>query len=715
MSEFIFEIFSEEIPSRMQSTARKNLYLLAENFFHSRDLSPSSLQVYSTPQRLVLHGEGLPLEQKAYEEERRGPRVDAAPETLEKFFQSLGVTAQDCVTKTTEKGIFWVAPLKKPAIPMEQTLSLLMEEILTKLQWPKSMGWNSGSLRWARPIRRLLAVFNRKAIPLDLSRFSLKTPLPFGKETSGHRFMSPTLFPVETFEEYKRELKARYVILDQEERKTIIDSQIRTMASQKGLLVKEDPVLLEEVTGLVEWPVALMGHIDEKFLSIPQEILITSMRHHQKFFSLLNPSPSKENLLAPFFITVANVSPQDGGKKIIEGNESVLRARLSDSLFFFDVDKKVSLEEQREKLKNITFHRQLGTMHQKVQRLETLAIEGLLPLVGPSLPSDGASLLTRACQLSKSDLVTHMVRELPELQGIMGRIYALQQGEPSSVSHALQDYYGPLGPDDPCPLEPVTSALALVDKIDTLVGFFGISEVPTGSKDPYGLRRASLGILRILLEKNWSFNLIPLLMQACSLYTGQSIVLETSLSSLLNALRNFLWDRLKGVMKAKNFPIDIIEAVFPEALSAENSLFDPVKILKKAYALQKALQTEKGPSLKGAIKRVLNILQAEEKKIGYPLEGGHCSPDQFKENAERHLYENFLKCQVSLNKLLCKDEPDYEKAFEELSNLVPFVDEFFLKVTVNSLDPLEKSNRLELLASLRHLFHFLGDFKKLEG
>jgi glycyl-tRNA synthetase beta chain len=700
MSEFIFEIFSEEIPARMQGGARASLKALATSFLQERGLSPSPIMTYTTPQRLVLHMTDLPLFQPAGREERRGPRVDGPAAAVAGFFKSVGMDPSACFQQDTEKGTFWVAPLHKPPVPMEEILPILMIDILTKLHWPKSMGWNAGTLRWVRPIRRLLSIFNGQVILPDLSSLGIKEELPVGRETQGHRFMSPEIFSVSTFEDYKEGLKKRHVILDQEERKTSILHQASHLAQSQALRLKEDPALLEEVAGLVEWPVALLGKMDPSYLSLPEEVLVTSMRQHQKFFALTD----EEGKLAPFFLTVSNIDPQDGGLKVITGNQNVLKARLSDAAFFFQQDQQIPLEEHAKKLETLTFHRGLGGMDQKVKRVEPLALHIL-----SSLPlTISEAHVKRASQLCKADLVTGMVREFPELQGIMGGTYAQLQGEPEAVASALRHHYAPQGPEDFCPKDPLTALLAIADKIDTLVGFFAIGEVPTGSKDPFGLRRAALGILRLLLENQWSLKLTPIFQVAYELYESQGIPLSRSLPHSLETLNPFLWERLKGLMKAQG-----IDGDYGEAVASLDLSLDPVDALRKAQALQKVLQTPSGQDVKTAVKRALNILGAEEQKTGQVFTGDKCQPTLLKEAAEKHLYDQVTQCESQIRHLLSL--PDYEQALEKIAHLRPGIDEFFQTVTVNSPQPEERFNRLELLAFIRRLIQPLGDFKKLEG
>ncbi len=491
MADLLLELFSEEIPARMQARAVDDLKRLVGDELGKANLVSAAATAFVTPRRLTLAVEGLPRQQPDVTEERKGPRVGSPDKAIEGFLRSAGVASLDqCEQRDTGKGIFWFAVARRSGGSTAAVLPALLTAAILALPWPKSMRWSGHGLRWVRPLQSIVALFDGRPlegrVPLDDQH-----AVEFGAEVRGHRFLAPEPFSVTSFADYRDRLRRARVILDPQERRAEILRQAVARAEDAGLTMRPDDALLDEVVGLVEWPVVLIGRIDEAFMSVPPEVLTTSMRTHQKYFSLLDG----KGRLAPRFLVVSNMETADGGAAIVAGNERVLRARLSDARFFWDQDHKIRLEARVPALANIVFHAKLGTVAEKVMRLQTLAAE-----LAPRIPGAEIDMVRSAALLAKADLTTGMVGEFPELQGVMGRYYALDEGEAPAVANAIAEHYAPLGPNDRCPTAPVSVAVALADKIDSLVGFFAVGEKPTGSKDPFALRRAALGVIRLILE-----------------------------------------------------------------------------------------------------------------------------------------------------------------------------------------------------------------------
>jgi glycyl-tRNA synthetase beta chain len=548
------------------------------------------------------------------------------------------------------------------------------------------MRWGAGKLRWVRPLHAILCLLDGKVVPFEIDG------IRSGKETRGHRFMAPTPFAVNGFKDYAERLRKAFVILDGDERAALILKKARALAGKKSLALVEDEALLAENAGLTEWPVVLMGTFDEDFLEVPQEVLTTSMKAHQKCFSLRD----KEENLANKFILVANLEAKDGGKAIVAGNERVIRARLADAKFFFDHDRKVSLEERVVKLRDITFHEKLGSQYERVQRTWKLARE-IAPLVGAE-----PDLAERAAVLAKADLVSDMVGEFPELQGVMGRYYALDQKETPVVADAIGAHYKPLGPSDDVPREPTAIAAALADKLDTLVGFWAIDEKPTGSKDPYALRRAALGVIRIVLENNVR---LPLLKQARShlVMAGLDPAIHDSMPQSLLA---FFADRLKVHLREQGARHDLVDAVF--ALGGDDLLM----IVRRVDALGKFLDTEDGANLVTGTKRAINILRIEEKKDNTTYDQPP-DPDRLKRPEEKALAKAVDQAEKEAAAAIAKE--DFEGAMAAMAKLRAPVDAFFDFVTVNTQEPGLRENRLRLLNRIRATTLTVADFSKIEG
>ena len=688
MPELLLEILSEEIPARMQGNAADNLKRIVVESLNDIGLEFVSANSYVTPRRLAVVVDGLPNNTPEVSEERRGPRVDAPKKAIDGFVGGLGLTLNDLEKRKTEKGEFYFAVLSKTGQKTVVLLKGLLEEAISKVPWPKSMRWASNTERWVRPIHSLICIFDGNVIPVSYGSCTAD------RKTSAHRFLTNALVEVADFADYKKTLETGYVLIDPKDRRSKILGEIEILATKEQLTLLEDQALLDEVVGLVEWPIALMGHMDEAFLEIPQEVLTTTMRKNQKYFSLIAP----DGTLAPRFIMIVNKETPDQGASIIAGNERVLRSRLADAKFFWDQDRQSSLESRLNRLEAITFHAKLGTLAEKVARVGKLAIE-LADVV-----SANKQLVARAAQLAKADLVTAMVGEFPEVQGVMGRYYALNDDEAKEVAQAIEEHYAPAGPSDFCPMAPVSVTLALADKIDTLVGFWAIDEKPTGSKDPYALRRAALGIIRLVVENNHRLNLMDAFSHAWKIagYPGNQ-------RSALEGLLQFFYDRLRVYLREKGVRHDLISSVFSNGIED-----DLVRFLTRVDVLETFLKTDDGSNLLAAYKRAVNILRIEEKKDKKTYD--------YSEGLDHKLLTE--KNEISLAKTLIEILPtvksalaveNYSGAMGSLASTRDLIDSFFNTVTVNCDDPLVRKNRLMILSLIRASFDQIADFSEIEG
>ncbi|MGA9604914.1 MAG: glycine--tRNA ligase subunit beta, partial [Methyloceanibacter sp.] len=687
---------------------------LLGNALSEAGLEYKDIKTFATPRRLTAMVEGLPARSPDIREERKGPRVDAPEAALKGFLKAAGLSSVDQAEKRDDKkGAYYVALIEKPGRATSEVIAGIVPEIIRGFPWPKSMRWGSGRLRWVRPLHSILCLLDGKVVELEIDG------IESGKETRGHRFMAPEPFSVKGFADYRKKLREAKVILDGEERPRLIVEQARALATKHGLSLVEDETLLAENAGLTEWPVVLMGTFDEDFLSVPPEVLATSMKAHQKCFSLRN----KGGELANRFILVANLEAEDGGKAIVAGNERVIAARLSDAKFFFEQDRKIMLPDRVLKLKEIVFHEKLGSQYERVQRVWRLARE-IAPLVGAD-----PDLAERAAILAKADLVSLMVGEFPELQGVMGRYYALDQEENPSVADAIAAHYKPLGPSDDVPREPVAIAVALADKLDMLVGFWAIDEKPTGSKDPYALRRAALGVIRIVLSNGIRFPLWNLFASATSNYTqqrnefvragverlagpgkkGESV--GDTLERIANAFgasdaQDFIRERLRVQLRNQGARHDLVDAVF--ALGGDDLLM----IVRRVEALGSFLDTEDGANLLTGTKRAINILRIEEKKDSTTYDQ---PPDAklFKRIEEKALARAVDQVEEAAAAAVARE--DFEAAMAEMAKLRKPVDEFFDHVTVNSTEADLRANRLRLLNRIRATTLTVADFSKIEG
>ena len=675
MPQLLLELFSEEIPARMQAQAARDLERMAREKLADAGFLPEGVKAFAGPRRLTLVADGLAPAQSDRREERKGPRANAPQQAIDGFLRSTGLAREDLIERD---GVLFAETLKTGR-PTPEIVAEMVDQIVRGFPWPKSMKWGFGTLRWVRPLQRILCVFDGEIVPFDIDGIASSNL------TEGHRFMGPKsegggqAFHANTFEKYADGLAAGFVMLDVEERKARILHEARTLCHARNLELVEDLGLLDEVSGLAEWPTPILGDMDPAFLDLPPEVVRTSMRTHQKYFAVRDPATGK---LAPHFLTVANIEAIDGGLAIAAGNARVLSARLNDARFFWDEDRKATLESRLEKLKGVTFHAKLGTMYERVERIEALARE-IAPLVGAA-----PDLAAKAARLAKADLGTGMVGEFPELQGLTGGYYARGEGLGDVVSDAVRDHYKPAGPSDSVPTSPVSVAVALADKLDTLVGFFSIDEKPTGSKDPYALRRASLGVIRIVLESKLR---LPL-----------NTVLPVSVSRDLGA---FFADRLKVLLRDQGKRHDLVDAVF--ALGDD----DLTRIVDRVEALDGFLKTDDGKNLLAGYRRATNILKAEEKKG--PLPTGEA-----KSLSEAPDEETFLLASLRLALPDLKIEVENEQFTEALGTLAQLrapVDAFFEKVLVNDPNAAVRDNRLRLLAQVRDAMGLVADFSQIVG
>ncbi|ALL13526.1 glycine--tRNA ligase subunit beta [Caulobacter henricii] len=667
MPQLLLELFSEEIPARMQANAARDLERMAREHLAAAGFLPEALKTFAGPRRLTLVVEGLPIAQADRKEELKGPRVGAPPQAMEGFLRKAGLTQDQLV----ERDGVYMAFIEKTGRPTTEIIAEMVEAIVRGFAWPKSMTWGTCKLRWVRPLKRILCVFDREVVPFSIEG------IESGDISEGHRFMGDAQpFRVRDFDEYAKGLNDHFVVLDVEERKARILEGCKTLCFARNLELVEDLGLLEEVAGLAEWPTPVLGDMDPSFLDLPAEAIRTSMRTHQKYFAVRDPA--REGL-APHFITIANIAAADGAKVIAAGNAKVLSARLSDARFFWDEDRKAgNFEEWLEKLNGVTFHAKLGTMAERVKRIEALARE-IAPLVGADVEKAGT-----AARLAKADLSSLMVGEFPELQGLMGGYYAREGQMDPEIADAIRDHYKPQGPADAVPTAPLSVAVALADKLDTLVGFFAIDEKPTGSKDPYALRRAALGVIRTILENNLRLSLAKF---------GQADLLA------------FFADRLKVALKDQGKRHDLVDAVF--ALGDD----DLVRIVARVEALDAFLKTDDGKTLMAGYKRASNILKAEEKK-GWKAEGERDLLDDASA-PEVQLHDALRLLEKPLAEALARE--DFTAAMTELAGLRGPVDAFLDGVFVNSEVAAERDNRLKTLAAVRDAMGQVADFSLVAG
>lgn len=739
MPDLLIELFSEEIPARMQAAAASDLERLIVGALSDQGLLFESAKAFSGPRRLALAIGGLPASQRDFEEERKGPRVGAPEKAIEGFLRSAGVTLAECVKQSDGKGEYYVARVVRRGRPTAEVLSSLLPDAIGKLPWPKSMRWpqDGDAARWVRPLHAIVCTLDGEVVPFVFGGVAS------GNTTFGHRFLSSGQIVVRRFDDYVQKLRDAHVVLSAQDRREIILHELKQKAFALGLEWIEDEGLLHEVAGLAEWPVLLIGRIEDQFIDVPGEILQTAMRVHQKYFSLreisddaTRPAGTK---LANRFAFVANMIASDGGTQIIAGNERVLRARLSDAKFFWDQDRKRRLDSRIADLKTSVFHARGGTMHDRAYRI------ALLAMVLAELLQFDIAQSQRAGLLAKADLSSGVVGEFPELQGVMGYYYARHDGEDDAVALAIREHYKPLGPGDRVPQAPVSIAVALADKIDSLVTLWRAGEKPTGSKDPFALRRAGLGIIRIVLENRLQLALsVPLfaVMAATNLHAARSWedrlgdalsnerLLKGISADLLDTTRNgiapgsvhgfsadereaiadilaFLADRLKVALRDRGVRHDLIDAVF--SLGNEDDL---VRLVARVDALQAFLKSADGANLLAGYRRAMNILRIEEKKDGRAF-SGEPDPALLSAPEEIALFSEMATARELIAAEIGRER--FTEAMTVMARLRGPVDAFFEKVTVNAPEPALRENRLLLLSRLRASLHEVADFSRIEG
>jgi glycyl-tRNA synthetase beta chain len=720
MPDLLLELFSEEIPARMQAKAADDLRRMVTDRLVAEGLVYDGAKAFATPRRLALTVVGIPVRQPDLKAERRGPRVGGPDAAIQGFLKASGLASIDqAKIERDAKGEFYIALIESKGRQTIDVLADMLPVVIRSFPWPKSMRWGArstkpGALSWVRPLRAITATFGLETEEPDVVQFSVDS-IEAGQTTFGHRFMAPAAIKVRRFEDYDAKLLAAKVVLDPERRKDCILTDGKQLAFAQGFDLVEDPMLLEEVAGLVEWPVVLMGAFDPAFLSIPGEVIRATIGNNQKSFVLSDPRTGK---LANKFVLAANIEATDGGKTIVAGNERVIRARLSDAKFFFETDLKTRLEDRLAKFDAIVFHERLGTQSERIARIGRLAGE-LAPLCG----ADGEKA-KRAALLAKADLLTQVVGEFPELQGVMGKYYALAQGEDASVAAACEEHYKPQGPNDGVPTDPVSVTVALADKIDTLVGFWMINEKPTGSKDPYALRRAALGVIRLLIENRIRAHLVALFDKHPSIEldfiadalrsagtSGITRKLVTwngrSVDQTSVALLDFFIDRLKVQLREQGARHDLVDAVF--ALQGQDDL---LMIVRRVEALGKLLDTDDGKNLLAGTKRASNILAIEEKKDKLSFQGAP-DPALYRLKEEKALAQTIAQVKREASEAVGME--DFAGAMTIMARLRPAVDAFFDQVRVNDDDPRIRENRLKLLNEIRTATHAVADFSRIEG
>jgi glycyl-tRNA synthetase beta chain len=723
MPDLLLEFFSEEIPARMQARAAEDLKKLVTDRLVEAGLTYDGAKAFATPRRLALAVAGIPVRQPDVREERKGPRVGANEKAVAGFLKAAGLSSIDqAKVQKDPKGDFYVAQIEKAGKPAIEVIAQLVPDVAKVFPWPKSMRWgegsaNAGALNWVRPLHSIVAMFGPETEEPAVVPFALDG-VSAGDTTFGHRFMAPGAIKVRHIDDYQRKLEAAKVVVDAGRRAEMIRADAKTLAFAQGLELVEDDGLLAEVAGLVEWPVVLMGSFDAAFLEIPEEVIRATIRNNQKCFVVRDPRTAR---LSNKFILVSNIEASDGGKAIIAGCERVIRARLSDAKFFYETDLKTRLEDRLPKFEHIVFHEKLGTQAERIARIVALAGH-LAPVVGADVAK-----AERAAQLCKADLLTEVVGEFPELQGLIGKYYARAQGEDDAIANACEDHYRPKGPDDLVPTDPVSVAVALADKLDILTGFWAIDEKPTGSKDPYALRRAALGSIRLIVQNQLRMPLSEAVGWAIAGYKSGNAVavvagveswakkgetLRDTVSSAYDAwtgsgIRSFIADRLKVQLREQGARHDLVDAVF--ALEGQDDL---LLIVRRVEALGKFLDSDDGKNLLAGFKRAANILRIEEKKDNKPYTG---PPDaaRYSQAEEKELARAIGVAKAEAAAAVAKE--DFAAAVSAMAKLRPHVDAFFDKVTVNVDDKALRENRLKLLNEIREATRALADFSKIEG
>ena len=695
MPDLLIELFSEEIPARMQARAAEDLKKKVTDGLVEAGLTYAGAAAFHTPRRLTLTLEGLLAASPRLSEERKGPKVDAPEKAIEGFLRGAGLTRDQLEERDTPKGRVFFAVIEKEGRPAEEIVAEVLEATIRSFPWPKSMRWGSGSLRWVRPLHSILCLLTDEngasVVPMEIDGIKAVD------STEGHRFMAPGRFSVTSFEDYEAKLKRAHVVLSADERAEHIWADATNAAFAAGLEVVEDKGLLAEVAGLVEWPVVLMGQIDDEFLDLPVEVLQTSMKEHQKFFSVLNPKTGRIER----FVTVANRETADNGATILAGNQKVLSARLSDAKFFWENDLRIAKDDMSvwtDALKTVTFHNKLGSQGERIDRIADLARE-LAPVTGAD-----ADQAEKAARLAKADLSSEMVYEFPELQGLMGRYYITAAGEDKAVAAVAKEHYSPLGPSDDVPSAPLSVAVALADKIDTLTGFWAIDEKPTGSKDPFALRRAALGVIRLVLENGLDLPLIAILLKAGkTMPWAQGMKEEDAVADLLS----FIHDRLKVYLRDQGIRHDVIDACI--AMDGNDDL---TLLVKRAQALNAVIQTEEGENLVQGFKRANNILSQAEENDGVEYSFG--ADRKFASDpSEVALFDALEQAEAAIKPAI--EKQDFPAAMAAMSTLRAPIDAFFEAVKINDDNAMIRRNRLNLLSQIRSTCARAADLTRIEG
>ena len=699
MPDLLLEFLSEEIPARMQARAADDLRRMVTERLVAAGLACEGAKSFVTPRRLALSVHGVPMRQPDIKEEKKGPRIGAPENAIAGFLKAAGLRSiQEAKVQPDKKGNFYVAVMDKPGRPAIDVIAEMIPDVARTFPWPKSMRWGSGRFNWVRPLHSIAATFGPETEEPEIVRFDVDG-IKSGDETRGHRFMAPAAFKVRRFDDYVAKLEKAKVVLDPARRADTILADAKNLAFAQGFELVEDDGLLIEVAGLVEWPVTLMGTFDQAFLSIPDEVIRATIRNNQKCFVLRDPQTAR---LVNKFILVANEEAIDGGKAIVAGNERVIRARLSDAKFFYETDLKTRLEDRLPKFEQIVFHEKLGTQANRIARITALAGQ-----IGPIVDADRTKA-ERAARLCKADLLTEVVGEFPELQGLMGRYYAEAQNEDEAVAHACEDHYRPKGPDDLVPADPVSVSVALADKIDTLVGFWSIDEKPTGSKDPYALRRGALGVIRIILDNNLPISLRSVVENhASKFYPG---LVNKEGRSKVDDLMSFFEDRLTVQLRDQKARHDLVAAVLDNSSLVSGQFL--TLIVRRVEALGKFLDSDHGKNLLAGYKRATNIIRIEEKKDKREYAG---TPDakKYEVTEEKALAEAIDVAKKEASAAVAKE--DFAAAMRAMAKLRPGVDAFFDKVTVNVDNKLLRENRLKLLNEIREATRSVADFSKIEG
>jgi glycyl-tRNA synthetase beta chain len=706
MPDLLLELFSEEIPARMQAKAAEDLRRMVTDRLVAEGLVYEGGKAFATPRRLTLTVHGIPARQSDLKQERKGPRVGGAEAAIAGFLKATGLNSLDeAKIQRDPKGDFYIALTEKPGKPTVDVLAEILPLIIRTFPWPKQMRWGAASakstaLTWVRPLHSIVASFGIETEEPEVVPFEVGG-IVAGQVTRGHRFMAPAEIPVRRFDDYVSKLQSAKVVLDPERRREIILADARTLCAAQNFELVEDPVLLDEVAGLVEWPVVLMGSFDEAFLTIPGEVIRATIRNNQKCFVVSDPATGK---LVNRFIITANIEASDGGTAIIAGNERVIRARLSDAKFFYEADLKnwtsKPVDELLQKFDQIVFHEKLGTQAERIARIVRLAAE-IAPLVGADVEKT-----KQAAKLAKADLLTEVVGEFPELQGLMGKYYALAQGADASVAAASEDHYKPQGPADRVPTDPVSIAVALADKLDTLVGFWAIDEKPTGSKDPFALRRAALGVIRNVLETRKKIGLRSLVESHFEKSFGKQYL---DVASQIDHLMLFFEDRLTFQLKEQKARHDLVDAVLTTGSLLQG--FPLVSIVDRVEALGKFLDTDDGKNLRAGVKRASNILGIEEKKDKRAYDGAP-EPSLYRLDEEKALAAAIAEVGPEASAAVAKE--DFAGAMTAMAKLRPAVDAFFDKVKVNDAAAAVRENRLKLLNEIRAATRAVADFSKIQ-